>query len=580
MWTSWGVIAASLAFTGTVLGAGPTGQPTPGGPVGGPPPGPVAGQPGGIDSGQSVTGQPGTVWTDVVVRVERDGKLTVTEKVTVPAGKSASRTAPLRLPTGDSDRVFTVLDPSVDGHGTASADADTFTVHLDAGESTIKYTVDGAVDKVGEREEVKWRVAGDWDVPLDAVNVSLLAPAEPASVSCKSGPVSSDGNCDNASMPTGEVHADTRGLPPADRVDLTVGFAPDAFPVTARYEEHWSLAAAFAFTPLSTVGLVVLLALLLGGFGVLWLARGRDQKALAGQVAPVDVLLTDSAGHVRFASPDGVLPGQVGTVIDEHVDVVDVTATVVDLAVRNYLWIEELGTNGRVNDWRIVRRNPADDHLRPYEQAVCTALFPNGREQVLLSELRTGKHLDLVGVRNAMYRDVVDKAWFTRRPDLDRNRWFWLGIGLVVLGAGLTVVLALTTQLALLGLAVVVGGGALTVGAGAMPARTGRGSALIQQMRGLREYLHAVRPSDIPAADREMVFSRSLPYAVVLGATDRWLHSFGSLDPADDGTPGLYWFGELHSGSDLQEFARHFPQFLHSLDGVIAHTHKLRGLHS
>jgi len=55
----------------------------------------------------------------------------------------------------------------------------------------------------------------------------------------------------------------------------------------------------------------------------------------------------------------------VGTVIDEHVDVVDVTATVIDLAVRNYLWIDEVAAGEGVVDWRIVRRNPATTRSRP-----------------------------------------------------------------------------------------------------------------------------------------------------------------------------------------------------------------------
>lgn len=537
--------------------------------------------PGGIDGSQTtVTGLPGTVFTNISIRAERDGKLTITEKVTVPQGKTANRAAPLRISAGDADRVFTVSNPSVQGHGAASVSGDTFTVHLTGGESTVKYTVDGAVDKVGDAEEAKWRVAGDWDVPLDAVNISFISPAEPMSLSCKAGPSTSDASCDNASMPTGVVHADTRGLKPDERVDLTVGFEAGALPVNARYEEQWSLARAFALTPLSGAGLVVLLVLLLGGFGALWLARGRDSKALASDVHPVDVLLSDAAGRVSFASPDGVLPGQVGTVVDEHVDVVDVTATVVDLAVRNYLWIEEIGEGGRVSDWRIVRRNPVDDHLQPYEQAAYEALFAGGREHVRISELRNGAALDMSGVRDAMYRDVVDKNWFKRRPDTDRSHWFWLGVGLAVAGVALTVVLAIISSLALLGLAVVVAGVALAFGARSMPARTSRGSALIQQMLGLREYLHAARPADIPARDREMVFSRSLPYAVVLGATDRWLHSFSSLDPADDGTPGLYWFGEVRGGDDLEEFARHFPAFLSSLDGVLAQAGHLRGLHT
>jgi hypothetical protein len=68
-----------------------------------------------------------------------------------------------------------------------------------------------------------------------------------------------------------------------------------------------------------------------------------------------------------------------------------------------------------------------------------------------------------------------------------------------------------------------------------MPARTQRGSVLLAQVRSMREYLRATDPASIPDTDRELVFSRSLPYAVVLGEAPRWVETFAS------GTE-LYWF--------------------------------------
>jgi hypothetical protein len=113
-----------------------------------------------------------------------------------------------------------------------------------------------------------------------------------------------------------------------------------------------------------------------------------------------------------------------------------------------------------------------------------------------------------------------------------------------------------------------------------MPARTRRGSALLHQVRGLITYLTTVSPADIPDNDREMVFSRSLPYAVVLGQTERWLTTFRGLDPDADGTPGLYWFGEAEAANNLDRFASRFPAFLSSLDGVLAQAGHLRSLRS
>ena len=49
---------------------------------------------------------------------------------------------------------------------------------------------------------------------------------------------------------------------------------------------------------------------------------------------------------VEFVPPDGLRPGQVGTLVDFKANPLDVTATIVDLAVRGYLMIEELSEAG------------------------------------------------------------------------------------------------------------------------------------------------------------------------------------------------------------------------------------------
>lgn len=504
---------------------------------------------------------PGTVSTEVRMKLERDAKLTVTETVTVPDGKTVKRTVPLRLAVGnDLERQYQVTDAKVEGSGGVEAVGEKFSVVFNGGKTTLTYTVIGAVAPVGDALEVRWQVAGGWDTELDKVAVSFSAPDSPTSVNCLAGPVGSSQPCTSADLADGKgVRAQEIRLGAGERVDLAIGLSAGVVPPNAVVVEQSGLAAAFALTPVSGIALGGLLVLLLGGVALLWYLRGRDAAALASEVGAVSVLVRDQSGRVAFASPDGVLPGQVGTVVDEHVDVVDVTATVIDLAVRNYVWIAE--TEG--HDWQIVRRNPADDSLSGYEKAVYTALLPDGVDAVTVSELR-GRGIDLARVRDELYADVVEKRWFVRRPDAERSLFWWAGIVIAVLGVAATVVLALTIGNALFGLALAVGGVALTFGARSMPARTKRGSELLEHVRGLRGYLHGVTPDDVPEADRELVFSRSLPYAVVLGETERWLATFGQQD--------LYWYG------NASDFRRSFPAFLGALDGVLAQAGHLRSL--
>ncbi|WP_344423291.1 DUF2207 domain-containing protein [Amycolatopsis minnesotensis] len=509
----------------------------------------------------------------VALKVQRDGALQVQEKVVVPGGQQLERQVPLRVPADDDhDRTYAVRDAKVAGNGTAQATADTFVIRLSGGESTVTYTVDGAVADLADGQQVRWQVASGWNADLGKVDASFIAPGGPATASeCFAGALGSNQRCTLAEVDhTGVARVQQLVLKAGERMDVAVGLSPGTVPANAKFVAVSSVSAAFGFDTTGLVALGAAVLLLVAGLLLLWRLRRRDANALAGRAAPVEVLVRDGE-RVYFASPDGVLPGQVGTVVDGTVDVVDISATVVDLAVRNYLWIAELrGPNGFL-DWQLARRNAPDEHLHAFERAVFDALLPEGAESVLLSEVRSGGTLVLDPVRDAMYDDVVARKWFTRRPDAaGRNKLTWAGIGMTALGAVATVVLAFTVGQALIGVAVALAGIGLTVGASKLPARSERGRSVAGQVPGLLGYLRAAKREDIPPADQEMVFSRSLPYAVVLAETDRWVQAFADLDPSSDGAPGVYWYGGLEGDSDLRRFGQHFPSFLTALDGLLA----------
>jgi predicted membrane protein DUF2207 len=498
---------------------------------------------------------PGSI--NIALKLERDGSLSVSEQIFVQARKSMTRRAPLRIKASDEqDRVFTVRDIAVDGNATTQVSGDEFVMTVGEGATTIRYKVDGTVTDVAGHQEVRWQVASGWDTKVQLLRASFIAPDLPEAVVCLAGAFGSDSKCKSALTDSTQVlRVVQESLPAGQRVDLTVNLPAGTVGANARFDDIGA-ASAFGLTMASGIGLAALVLLLIGGFVVLWLARGRDARALAADVGPVELLMTGDGGRVAFASPDGVLPGQVGTVVDERVDVADVTATIVDLAVRNYLAIRELGPS----NWVLVRRNPPDGALTDYERAVYQQVLGDAPELPLATV-----HVDMGAVREAMYTDVVSREWFARRPDHDRSLWSVVGVLLAFLGIVATVVLALTVGNALIGLALVVGGLGLALGARMMPARTKRGSVLVQQVRGLLSYLRGTEATSIPPADREMVLSRSLPYAVVLGEVEGWVRRFAELDTAADGTPGIYWYETNSPG----EFPQRFAAFLVALDRTL-----------
>ncbi|MEV6642402.1 DUF2207 domain-containing protein [Amycolatopsis sp. NPDC051371] len=568
MLSKWGTVAA-VAAVATVLTAGPAAAQGPSaGPVLPNAPSEQVKKPQQLD-GQNVQPPEGAT-ADVALKVLRDGTLQVTEKVTVPGGKQLTSRVPLKVSAGDDqDRVFKARDIKTEGTASSQLTGDQLVLTFTGGTGTVTYTVDGAIADQSGRQQARWQVASGFDTPLAKLTASFLAPSPRLSpVDCFAGPIGSNQRCTLAELDhTGVVRLEQNDVQPGDRVDLLVGLPANTVPANAEFADVGLFATAFAFTPLTGLVFALLLVFLIAGGIFVQRRRKEDAGALTTATGPVEVLLRDG-DRVFFASPDGVLPGQVGTVVDETVDVVDISATVVDLAVRNYLWLAEVpGPNGP--DWQIARRNPPDEHLHDFERAVYETLLPAGTDAVLVSQLRNRGRLDLRKISDAMYADVVTKRWFSRRPDTARSRLTWLGAGIFALGAVATAVLTFTIGEALLGVAVALAGLAVAAAAALLPSRTARGRVLVGQVRGLLDYLHTAKAEDIPPADREMVFSRSLPYAVVLGDTERWLGTFAALNPASDGSAGLYWYGGMESDHDLRRFGAHFPSFLTALDGLL-----------
>ncbi len=565
MLSKWGT-AAAVAAAAIVLTAGPAAAQ---GPSAGPvlPDAPSEQ----VKKPQQLNGQdvqpPEGASADVALKVLRDGTLQVTEKVTVPGGRQLTSRVPLKVSAGDDqDRVFAARDIKTEGSATSRLTGDQLVLTFTGGTGTATFTVDGAIADQSGRQQARWQVASGFDAPVAKLTASFLAPSPRLSpVDCFAGPIGSNQRCTLAELDhTGVVRLEQNDVAPGDRVDLLVGLPANTVPATAKFADVGLFATAFAFTPLTGIVFALLLVFLIAGGIFVQRRRKEDAGALTTATGPVEVLLRDG-DRVFFASPDGVLPGQVGTVVDETVDVVDISATVVDLAVRNYLWLAEVPGP----DWQIARRNPPDEHLHDFERAVYETLLPGGTDAVLVSQLRARGRLDLRKISDAMYADVVTKRWFSRRPDTARGRLTWLGAGIFALGAVATAVLTFTLGEALLGVAVALAGLAVAAAAALLPSRTARGRVLVGQVRGLLDYLHTAKAEDIPPADREMVFSRSLPYAVVLGDTERWLGAFAALNPASDGAAGLYWYGGMESDSDLRRFGTHFPSFLTALDGLL-----------
>ncbi|MFG1641837.1 DUF2207 family protein [Amycolatopsis sp. NPDC049252] len=477
---------------------------------------------------------------EIQLKVQRDGSLSVAEAVSVPGGVTMDRRVALRVAAPHHrDRVYGVRDVVLEGSGTASADQDAFTVHLTSGTSIVRYTVDGAVD--GDR--VTWELAGGWNTDLKFLRASFAAPKIPTAVDCLAGPADSDFPCGAAQIDhAGLTRFSQQNLLAGQRMTATVELPAGTVPANARLVPSKTLAGAFVVTAPVGWAWACFGALLLAAAAFVLFARRRDAAA----PEPPKAELVSPSGE--FASPEGVLPGHAGVLLHGRAGPADLAATVLDLAVRNYLWVSDGA--------RLTRRNPADEHLTSFERAVFDAVLPE--DSVTLAELRR----DHVAIAPAqLYADAVRRGWLAPRPGRLRRA----GIRVGFYGVFLTVLLALTAGYAQLGVVLALAGAATTVVSAALPARRRVGLDVARRLRGVAAELAAVKVGDLGKPHRELVFSRGLPYALALGELGPWVAAFDGLEHP----PAVYW----HDGDITPDQAGSFAT---ALAGAFAGARRAR----
>lgn len=414
----------------------------------------------------------------------------------------------------------------------------------------VQYTVDGLLNPANEQhsgDELYWNVIGPgWEIPLSDLSVTVTGPAAVEGAVCFAGPYGSTTPCTSAdaSGPTAVFTQDWLVI--GDQLTTTTGWPGGTFPGVEPIivEKPDPLAA---WRPLTVGGAVAAALLVVGTVLVLRRARttGRDRaylgltpglRPVAGQAGVSGYRDKRAPVAVQFAPPADVRPGELGTLVDEKADPIDVTATLIDLAVRGFLRIEEVPRSNpkkKPKDWTLVALDaPAGQTLLPYEQLLLDEVF-SGRNAVKLSDLSTTFASSMAQVQGRLYLQVTGAGWFRSNPKSVRSAWRALGavITFLSLGGAFLVFMSGTEipGIGLVPLALAAVGIVIIVAGGHAPARTEDGTAVLAQALGFRQYLVTAEANQLRFEEGEDIFSRYLPYAIVFGVADRWARVFAEL---------------------------------------------------
>jgi hypothetical protein len=431
-------------------------------------------------------------------------------------------------------------------------------------EVVTSYTVTGAVVTIDGGTALRWRMLQGLSASVTEFSSTVQIPTQFSYIKCTAGSPNSTVPCSFAAAGTEGSQIPTFRDGPrgeGEVVAIDIGFPPGGVASNEVIEYRWTLGRAFSAKPLPLA--LALGLLLLGGIALYGLHRraGIDRNP-EGQISKVGEFVPTGAGQSEFRVVDDIRPGHVGTVADERVDPIDVTATLVDLAVRGHLVITELPRESEFarTDWEIKRIEGTSDGLRPFEQQLLDGIAPPAGS-VRVSELASRVQESIGGVQNALYDEMVSNGWFERRPDDTRDRWTQLSLAALIISVVLTGVLAAFTTFGLVGLALIVVSLGMVFVAQEMPSRTSKGAALLGGLGALRSDLLSHPTNQMPPGNELKEMSELLPYTIVLGGLDRWLDAIVATDV--DEQPDSYDLSWYHGPenwhlSDLPHSIKNF----------------------
>ena len=434
-----------------------------------------------------------------------------------------------------------------------------------ATEIVMSYSVTGAVITIGSNgTALRWGMLQGLSASVTEFSATVQIPTQFSYIKCTAGSPNSTVPCNFAAASTADAQVPTFRDGPrgeGEVVTIDIGFPPGAVASNEVIDYQWTLGRAFSVKPLPLA--LALGLLVLGGLALYGIHRrtGLDMNP-DGQLSKVGEFVPTGEGQAEFRVVDNVRPGHVGTVADERVDPIDVTATLVDLAVRGHVVISELSRESDFAraDWEIKRLEGSSDGLRPFEQQLLDGIAPVGAT-VRVSELATRVQESIGGVQNALYDEMVSNGWYERRPDDTRNRWTQLALAALIISVVLMGVLAAFTTFGLVGLALIIVALGMVFVAQEMPARTAKGAALLGGLGALRSDLLSHPTNQMPPGAELREISEVLPYAIVLGGADRWLDAIVASDVDEDpDSNDLSWYHgpENWQLRDLPDSMRNF----------------------
>ena len=403
-------------------------------------------------------------------------------------------------------------------------------------------------------DELYWNVTGfDWAFPIDKASASVQLDFDVAA---------SDISVTAFTGPYGSTEQDYRSFIDADAVAHFTANSPLGALGGLTIVTMWPKGYVAEPTRLQRTGWLLkdnlnLLIVLAGFAGLLayyipvWNRYGKDPEE--------GVLVT------RYEPPEGFSPASLRYIRQMYYDNEVMTAAVVNLAVKGYLRINDLGSKHTLFK---LEPGPEAPALAAGEKELYEALFEDGKRVVLEQD----NHALLGGARSA-HRESLKQDY--KKHYFQTN--VLLNVPAILIALGTTVlafVIGGRPSFTVIG-AIVIMFLTLAFFAIIMKRPTLRGRRVLDQMLGFKDYLEIAEKDEMnlrnPPEKTPQLFEAYLPFALALGVEQDWAEKFAGVLDAIRGPQGRGYQPEWYSGDwDSSNFSRSVSSVSSDLGSAIS----------
>ncbi len=382
----------------------------------------------------------------------------------------------------------------------------------------IDYEIKNPIRFFPDHDELYWNVTGnDWPVPIDYASALVMFPANASGELRAQAFTGVYGSTEKDAR--SQVNGSSVEFETSNPLPMRGGLTIDVYLPKGVLQEPGQFTRAVWFVESNPVILLPLASFIVMFF--VWYAVGRDPDP-GMAVAPM------------YEPPKSMTPAEVGALVDDAVNPRDITCTLVDLAVKGFIKIEEVKEKQLLfsdRDYVLHLLKPRDEWntLAAHERVMLDNVFGAGENKVALSSLKNHFYTAIPRIKDDVIYALKQKGMYTVDPE-SAHTYDAIGIGIIILllvlahyAFGWSPFDSVWSIAAIIVSAVIV-----WLFARKMTAKSLQGARTYVQILGFQEFMNRVDADRLKRMPPD-TFEKFLPYAMALGVEHRWARAFQGI---------------------------------------------------